>query len=340
MTKSRDSYFDNAKFILIFLVVFGHILRSFINGNEFMLHLYKFIYTFHMPAFILVSGYFAKNFKRKGYVKKLAVKLIIPYLIFQGIYSVFYYLIQDESMASVNPIDPQWSLWFLVSLFFWNLLLYPFTKLPKMWALGASCGLAVMIGYLDFISSTLSLSRTFVFLPMFLVGFYLKKRHFDLLRAKRGRQIAAGVLGIVFLLCWCIDFDYSWLFGSEPYSTFGTVSLLSGLSRIGWYVLAFAATFSFLALVPQKRYFFTKWGTRTFYVYLLHGFIIKTLRQIGLEDHLSDYQNLVMLLMLTAALTSILSSNAVKTAAQPFIELRITGWLEAVKGTRNGAYSK
>ena len=62
----------------------------------------------------------------------------------------------------------------LVSLFFWNLLLYPFTKLPKMWALGVSCGLAVMIGYLDFISSTLSLSRTFVFLPMFLVGFYLK----------------------------------------------------------------------------------------------------------------------------------------------------------------------
>ncbi len=176
MTKSRDSYFDNAKFILIFLVVFGHILRSFINGNEFMLHLYKFIYTFHMPAFILVSGYFAKNFKRKGYVKKLAVKLIIPYLIFQGIYSVFYYLIQDESMASVNPIDPQWSLWFLVSLFFWNLSLYPFTKSPKMWALGASRGLAVMIGYLDFISETLSLSRTFVFLPMFLVGFYLKKR--------------------------------------------------------------------------------------------------------------------------------------------------------------------
>ena len=75
-------------------------------------------------------------------------------------------------------------------------------------------------------------------------------------------------------------------------------------------------------------------------MYLLHGFIIKTLRQIGLEDHLSDYQNLVILLMLTAALTSILSSNAVKTAAQPFIELRITGLLEAVKGTRNGAYSK
>lgn len=340
MNKSRDSYFDNAKFLLIFLVVFGHILRSFINDNEFMLYLYKFIYTFHMPAFILVSGYFAKGFKRSGYVKKLAVKLIIPYLIFQSIYSVFYYVVQDESMTNVNPIDPQWSLWFLVSLFFWNLLLYPFTKLPKHWALFVSCGAAVLIGYIDFISSTLSLSRTFVFLPMFLVGFYLNKEHFDLLRSARGKQIAAVVLASVFVICWGVDFDYSWLFGSKPYSSFGDVTLISGLTRIGWYVLSFAATFSFLALVPQKRYFFTKWGTRTFYVYLLHGFIIKTLRQIGLEDGLTNYQNLVMLLILTAALTSILSSNFVKTVAQPFIELKMTNLLQLAKGNRKNAYLK
>ncbi len=61
MTKSRDSYFDNAKFILIFLVVFGHILRSFINGNEFMLHLYKFIYTFHMLSLYPGFGLFRKK---------------------------------------------------------------------------------------------------------------------------------------------------------------------------------------------------------------------------------------------------------------------------------------
>ncbi|MGG7222123.1 acyltransferase family protein [Bacillus sp. ATD] len=340
MSKSRDSYFDNAKFLLIFLVVFGHILRSFINDNHFMLYLYKFIYTFHMPAFILVSGYFAKGFKRAGYVKKLAAKLIIPYLIFQIIYSIFYYIMQDESMANVNPIDPQWSLWFLVSLFFWNLLLYPFSKLSKLGALFVSCGFAVLIGYLDFVSSTLSLSRTFVFLPMFLVGFYLNKHHFDLLRSKRGKQIALGVLAAVFVICWGIDFDYSFLFGSKPYSSFGDVTLVSGISRIGWYVLAFAATFSFLALVPQKRYFFTKWGTRTFYVYLLHGFIIKTLRQVGLEDWLTDYQSLVILLLLTAALTSVLSSNFVKTVAQPFIELRMTSLLQFVRGTGKNAYLK
>ncbi len=177
-----------------------------------------------------------------------------------------------------------------------------FSKLSKLWALFVSRGIAVLIGYLDFVSKTLSLSRTFVFLPMFLVGFYLNKHHFDLLRSKRGKQIATGVLAAVFVICWGIDFDYSFLFGSKPYSSFGDVTLASGLIRIGWYVLAFASTFSFLALVPQKRYFFTKWGTRTFYVYLLHGFIIKTSRQVGLEDQLTDYQNLVILLLLTAPL--------------------------------------
>ena len=87
----RNYYFDNAKFILIFFVVFGHFLRSFIEDNETIYTIYKVIYTFHMPAFILVSGFFAKGFYQKGYVKKITKKLIFPYLIFQINYSVFYY---------------------------------------------------------------------------------------------------------------------------------------------------------------------------------------------------------------------------------------------------------
>ena len=61
--KQREYFFDNAKFILIFLVVFGHFLRSFIEESEIIYSLYKVIYTFHMPAFILISGFFAKGFR-------------------------------------------------------------------------------------------------------------------------------------------------------------------------------------------------------------------------------------------------------------------------------------
>ncbi|MDI5791665.1 hypothetical protein PO124_34855 [Bacillus licheniformis] len=40
--------------------------------------------------------------------------------------------------------------------------MFPFTKLPAKWAFAASFAIAVLVGYIDMISNTLSLSRTFV----------------------------------------------------------------------------------------------------------------------------------------------------------------------------------
>ena len=50
----RDYQFDNIRLLLIFFVVFGHLLESFAIGSL----LYRFIYSFHMPVFIFINGYF------------------------------------------------------------------------------------------------------------------------------------------------------------------------------------------------------------------------------------------------------------------------------------------
>ncbi|MFC0270464.1 acyltransferase family protein [Metabacillus herbersteinensis] len=329
--KNRDSYFDNAKFLLILLVVFGHVSRSFIDDNAFMMNVYKFVYTFHMPAFILVSGYFAKGFKKKGYVSKISKKLILPYLIFQGIYSVYYYLVESNSTIVLDPLDPHWSLWFLISLFFWNLLLVPFTKLPTKWALLAAFAVGIAVGYVDFVSNYLSLSRTFVFFPLFLIGFYLDRSHFRALTTVPGRTISISLLLITFLAYFQLDFNYEWLFGSKSFSKLGEVTLLSPFVRMGFYTLTLLTSFSFLALVPNKTYFFTHWGTRTFYVYLLHGFIIQAFRKSEVLEWMKDYQSLTLLIMLSILLTFILSTNIVKTIAQPIIELRATNLKQSYK---------
>ncbi|MFS0654378.1 acyltransferase family protein [Bacillus sp. 179-C3.3 HS] len=339
MGATRDHYFDNAKFLLIFLVVFGHLLRSFIHDHDGMLYLYKFIYTFHMPAFVLVSGFFAKGFRKPGFMKKVAMKLIIPYLIFQVIYSVYYYFLQDQSMSSVNPFDPQWSLWFLMSLFFWNLLLIPFSKLPFHWAMVVSLSIALLAGYVDSISHFLSLSRTFVFLPMFLAGFYLKKQHFELIRTHAGKVTAFLILIGVLMFCYFYEFDYSFLFGSQSYASLGDEGLIAAMKRMAWYLLAFAATFSFFALVPTRRFFFTKWGTRTLYVYLLHGFFIKLFRTTWFDDWVLNTASVMILLFITVLLTFTLSSTFVKTVAQPFIELKMTNLMRSITG-RQSSYSK
>ncbi|CCQ20411.1 Putative membrane-bound acyltransferase YkrP [Listeria monocytogenes N53-1] len=135
MTQSalkRESYFDNAKFILIFLVVFGHFLQTFIVDYAGVRVLYIYIYTFHMPAFVLISGFFAKSFGKPGYLKKTMKKLILPYVFFQLIYSIFYYFLLSKDNLSIQFLDPEWSLWFLLSLFFWNVMLFIFAKI-KPW---------------------------------------------------------------------------------------------------------------------------------------------------------------------------------------------------------------
>ena len=73
---------------------------------------------------------------------------------------------------------PHWSLWFLISLFFWNVMLYLFARFNSIYSITIALIIALAVGYVDSISSFLSLSRTFVFFPLFLLGYYLKRSIF------------------------------------------------------------------------------------------------------------------------------------------------------------------
>ena len=90
--KDRDYFFDNARAILIFLVVLGHLLQPYTSEDKFLQALYLLIYSFHMPTFLFISGYFAKNLDKPNYLEKIAKKLLLPYVIFLhcGFYSPFF----------------------------------------------------------------------------------------------------------------------------------------------------------------------------------------------------------------------------------------------------------
>ena len=60
MEKIRNDYFDNIKSVLITLVVIGHFLLP-LESTRLKDGLVNVIYLFHMPMFIMVSGYFAKG---------------------------------------------------------------------------------------------------------------------------------------------------------------------------------------------------------------------------------------------------------------------------------------
>ncbi|AJD90785.1 hypothetical protein JMA_14680 [Jeotgalibacillus malaysiensis] len=323
---NRDYYFDNAKFILIFLVVFGHAIQSSIQEDPILMTTYQTIYFFHMPAFILIAGYFAKANYIKGLFVKLLKKLIVPYLIFQLIYTIYYYFLRNENNLEIDPLNPQWALWFLVSLFFWSLLLILFVDVLKLkWkaAMLISIILGVVIGFVNDYTSTLSLSRTFVFFPFFLAGHYLSRDFFSQLKSRKMMILSVVSLVIVFISIYLLpDWSSRWLFGSHSYEDLGTPVEASPMLRLLIYGVSFWLVIAFFSLAPVAKTFFTRWGLNTLYVYLFHGFIIQFYRESGLGLMVNPYISLLIIMAASLLLTIFLSSRLVAAAAQPIVELR------------------
>ena len=73
---NRVVKWDNMKFLLIFCVVIGHISEMYTGNYIWFKRLFLFIYVFHMPAFLFVSGLFSKKT-----VKERRFKTIFSYLI-------------------------------------------------------------------------------------------------------------------------------------------------------------------------------------------------------------------------------------------------------------------
>ncbi|HIH7688637.1 TPA: acyltransferase family protein, partial [Staphylococcus aureus] len=114
--KERDYFFDNARAILILLVVFGHMLQPYTSGDKYLSALYLVIYSFHMPTFLFISGYFAKNIDKPYYLEKISKRLIVPYMIFFAFFSIYYFLTGKSDELQLDPFNPVFALWFLITL--------------------------------------------------------------------------------------------------------------------------------------------------------------------------------------------------------------------------------
>ncbi|MGN1111458.1 MAG: acyltransferase family protein, partial [Oscillospiraceae bacterium] len=74
-TASRSCYWDNIKGLLILLTVFAHILFQLQYKSDTIDSTVDFIYMFHMPAFVFVSGYFGKSDNSRSF--RSIIKLVV-----------------------------------------------------------------------------------------------------------------------------------------------------------------------------------------------------------------------------------------------------------------------
>lgn len=137
MTKDRELWIDYTKMFACILVVIGHLLQGLDKANiQWNENLYSyidtFLYIFHMPLFMCLSGYLYKKYTKINswkeyfsFLKKKLINLGIPYLVFYLVY-VFINMIFASNVNSqkgiedilnilTNPMPP---FWFLYALFF------------------------------------------------------------------------------------------------------------------------------------------------------------------------------------------------------------------------------
>lgn len=314
----REAYFDNAKFVLIFLVVFGHMIQPFVGGSHGINTLYMWVYTFSMPAFIFTAGFFAKGSGNKKYILQLARKLLVPYVIFQLLYTGYYFFIGKEGWLT-GIFSPHWSLWFLFSLFSWHILLFWFKKLPAMLSITIALAVGIGVGYLGDIGHSFSLSRTFVFFPFFLTGYWLTKEQVMFVKLKSVKVTAILVMIVVAIAIHIApDFNSGWLLASKSYGDLGLPEY-GGFARLLVYTTSTMMAISMLAWIPKKRTKLTYLGTRTLYVYLLHGFFIQFFREANLFA-MNNVLDLLGLALVSVAIVIVLSSKPILGIWQPFIE--------------------
>src|SRR5699024_8536896 len=92
--------------------------------------------------------------------------------------------------------------------------------------------------------------------------------------------------------------------------------------------LAALMTLAIILVSPRGRSFITTWGTRTLYIYLLHGPIVWTLRQTGVVDAIDEWGTFGMLTLVAIgiAIAAVLSTEIVAKVFRPTIEPPL-GWI-------------
>lgn len=153
MNHQRIKYIDFAKFIAILLVCIGHACKMFDDAAS--REIYRFIYSFHMPLFMLLSGMFvgrAINMNCGAFLTKKSVKLLVPALVTTIVACAEYSVLNKGLSLSFYATELLGGMWFLKCLFINYLVCYAFSKMTKsFWNMAVlSCIFVFIIPFGDF----------------------------------------------------------------------------------------------------------------------------------------------------------------------------------------------
>ncbi|MEU3288466.1 acyltransferase family protein [Streptomyces longwoodensis] len=321
----RDAFFDNAKYLAIVLVAVAHSWEPLKGDSRTLQAAYMFVYAFHMPAFIVVSGFFSRSFDGgPDRLRRLITGVAVPYVVFETAYPLFRQAVDGQPM-DITLLDPWYLTWFLVALFIWRLTT-PVWKLVR-WPLPLALVLAMLASVTPGIGDDLDLQRVLQFLPFFVLGLCLKPEHFRLVRRRSVRIAAVPVFALALTFAyWAVPrMNTAWFYHRDAAQELAAPWWVGPVMQLALFGCSLLLTACFFAWVPGRTLWFTALGAGTLYGYLLHGFLIKAADYRGVFARPFFHTHLGMLTvsLAVAAAVTVLCSGPVRRVFRCVVEPRM-----------------
>ncbi|MEY9988487.1 fucose 4-O-acetylase-like acetyltransferase [Streptomyces sp. V4I8] len=272
-SEQRDAFFDNAKYLAVVLVAIGHFWEPLKSDSRILQAAYDVVYTFHMPAFLVISGYFSRSFDLSPRrLMGLITGVAIPYVVFETAYSLFERYFGDNPDQAISLCDPIYLTWFLCALFVWRLTT-PIWQLMR-WPVPVALVIAMLATASPTIGNDLDMQRLLQFMPCFVLGLSLKPKHFRLMRRRSMRVIAVPVFATALCFGWWAAprMNTAWFYRRDSAPELGAPWWAGPVMTLAMFGCAMLLTACFLSWVPGRKTWFTALGSGTLYGYLLHGF--------------------------------------------------------------------
>ncbi len=276
MGNKRLLSFDALKLFAIFLVLWGHCIQHLLSSDYQEEPVYRYIYAFHMPLFMMTSGYFALSSMKMGFksfIKKKSVQLLLPCLSW-ALITPLITSVWITSLADANY--HLYYLWFLKSCFCCYLLAYLAYRFGKF----RPYALAVALIASQFI---LCFNVWYMF-PCFILGMALKG-HPQFMEWTTKKSPAFLILFMAMLLLWderfwpfisVIDIMESQSLDAVLHTSFiWSYRLLTGLVGSVAFIGLFNLFDKKLHASP-KTVALCSWGKYTLGIYILQSIILES----------------------------------------------------------------
>lgn len=312
----RNYHFDNLKALLIFLVVFGHLIEP-IRDIDVFKSIYFIIYSFHMPLFIFLTGYFSKP-NTKGLAKTLRT-----FIIYDIIFALSYVILFGNTAGGgggsflstiLFALQPVWILWYLLSIIWWRFLLIFYEKYPRLEFL--IIAVIIIFNFIPFNLRILSIGRTLSFFPFYILGYIAKERNFNFkgIRKDKHKLIYLLIILIIFWSTYSVNISDSLLYGTDIVLNQSSAPMLVVLFKVVTYLVAISASLLVISITPTEKTRYSEIGTKTMPIFIYHIFFVWGFMKIGFYEEITQTPTalaVVLLLILSFSIVMILKDRRV-----------------------------